>query len=499
MKLSYYFLPAFTLMLIGCRSDPGGGHQHGLGPDGPEPLAYTRYTDDLELYVEFPPLVSGIPADFIVHISEIHDRFVPLREGVVTLSLIVGEKEVRNRIDSAASPGIYLLSLTPVTTGKGSLFFDIKTMNYSARVVIGEITVYPDPETAHESQNHEMSSTEVTFLKDHAWKTEFQSVALTRESFHSVIHTSGQLLPAQGDATIATAPANGIVFFTGNRIAPGVEVGAGSALFNLAGGPLVEGNPEAAFREAQAQYDVARANFQRSSELVTDKIISEKAFLEARLNFDRAEIAYVNIAKNFSLSGQIVKAPVSGFIRNLYVSEGQYVETGAPLASISKNRKLILQANLSQKYYASLPGITSANFRMAGSPAVFNTEDLAGRLISYGRSTELSSPFLPLIFEIENTGNLVAGSLAEIYLISTPIQQALLIPVTALIEEQGLFYVYVQTGGESFEKREVSLGPGDGLRVQVLHGLSEGERVVTKGATQIKLASSTGAVPSHGH
>ena len=497
--MSFCFLPAFALMLIGCRSDPGGGLKQEQGPDSPEPLAYTRYTDDLELYVEFPPLVSGIPADFVVHISELHDRFVPLTEGVITLNLIVGEKEIRNRIDSAASPGIYLLSLTPVATGKGSLIFDIETMNYEDRIVIEDIAVYPDPETAHESQNHEMSSTEVTFLKQQAWKTEFHSEALSRDTFHSVIHTSGQLLPAQGDATIATAPANGIVFFAGNRIAPGVEVGAGSALFNLAGGPLIEGNPEAAFKEAKARYDVARANFQRSSELAADKIISEKEFLGARLNYERAEIAYINIAKNYSLNGQIVKAPVSGFIRSLYVSEGQYVEAGAPLASISKNRKLILQANLSQKYFASLPGITSANFRMAGSPAVYNTENLAGRLISYGRSTELSSPFLPLIFEIENTGDLVAGSLVEVYLKSTPIQQALLIPVTALIEEQGLFYVYVQTGGESFEKRELTLGPGDGLRVQVHHGLSEGERVVTKGATQIKLASSTGAVPSHGH
>jgi multidrug efflux pump subunit AcrA (membrane-fusion protein) len=73
------------------------------------------------------------------------------------------------------------------------------------------------------------------------------------------------------------------------------------------------------------------------------------------------------------------------------------------------------------------------------------------------------------------------------------------IPVSALVEEQGIFYVYVQTEGESFQKRELKLGANDGQKVQVLSGLSEGERVVTKGGYQIKLSQASGALPAHGH
>ncbi|MFN7015133.1 MAG: efflux RND transporter periplasmic adaptor subunit, partial [Bacteroidia bacterium] len=124
---------------------------------------------------------------------------------------------------------------------------------------------------------------------------------------------------------------------------------------------------------------------------------------------------------------------------------------------------------------------------------------LNGRIVSYGKSASASTPFIPVTFEINNEGQLISGSIIEIYLKSSPIADALVVPVSALIEEQGIFYVYVQTGGESFQKREVKLGASDGLNVQVLSGIVENERVVTKGSYQIKLASASGTMPAHGH
>ena len=136
---------------------------------------------------------------------------------------------------------------------------------------------------------------------------------------------------------------------------------------------------------------------------------------------------------------------------------------------------------------------------MVGINEVFSTEALNGRVISFGKSVTENSPFIPITFEIDNIGNLIPGSIAEVYLKSTPIQNALIIPTSALMEEQGHFYVYEQTGGESFEKREVKLGASDGQDVQVLSGVLHGERVVTKGAYQIKLSTASGELPAHGH
>jgi multidrug efflux pump subunit AcrA (membrane-fusion protein) len=80
-----------------------------------------------------------------------------------------------------------------------------------------------------------------------------------------------------------------------------------------------------------------------------------------------------------------------------------------------------------------------------------------------------------------------------------PIPNALVVPIISLVEEQGDFYVYVQLEGESFEKRLVKLGSNDGKKVQILSGINPGERVVTKGAQMVKLATQSGSVPAHGH
>ncbi|WKZ19450.1 MAG: hypothetical protein QY310_02550 [Candidatus Jettenia sp. CY-1] len=57
----------------------------------------------------------------------------------------------------------------------------------------------------------------------------------------------------------------------------------------------------------------------------------------------------------------------------------------------------------------------------------------------------------------------------------------------------------MQTSGEGFQKRELKIRVSDGMNVQVLAGIKEGERVVTKGAYQIKLATISGKMPAHGH
>ncbi len=181
------------------------------------------------------------------------------------------------------------------------------------------------------------------------------------------------------------------------------------------------------------------------------------------------------------------------------VTEGQYVSVGQPIAYVSQNRSLVLKADVSQKYFTKLPLISSANFKTVYDNKTYSIESLNGKLLSYGKSNDANTLFIPVIFSFDNKGEVVSGSLVEVYLKLQPFDGAIVIPVSSLIEEQGIFYTYVQTAGESFVKRELKLGGTDGLNVQVLSGLNEDERVVTKGSYQIKLATASGAIPAHGH
>ena len=77
---------------------------------------------------------------------------------------------------------------------------------------------------------------------------------------------------------------------------------------------------------------------------------------------------------------------------------------------------------------------------------------------------------------------------------------AVAVPEKSIIDEDYARYVFVQKGGESFEKRAVRTGARSGGLIEITEGLEAGERVVTRGAYSVKLASSkseTGAAHVH--
>lgn len=494
-----YLIVISCVFMFSCNNDTNDhGHEH--EEEGIEALSYTLYSDKTEIFVEFNPLIAGSTTKFAAHFTVLGENFTPLTEGTVTVSLIVNGKGIKQSVSAPSSPGIYQLTLQPKNSGTGDLIFDIQTKDFTDRQVIKNVTVYPDEKSALNDQKTASSgSNEISYLKEQAWKVEFANAPVIKQSFNNMIKTSGQILSAPGDEMIITAKAGGIVRFAPRTSVVGSMVSKGTALFIITGGDISEDNLDVTIDQAKSLYEKAKADFERSGELVKDKIVSEREYQQDKVAFENARAAYNMISKGYSSAGQNIAAPMNGYIRNIMVSEGQFVQAGAPLATISKNSRLILQANVSQKYYDQLPSVSSANFKTSNSEKFISTEMNGGRLISYGKSANPGSPFIPISFEINNIEGIIPGSVAEVYLKFNEIQNALVIPVTALIEEQGSFYVYVQTAGESFQKREVKLGAADGIQVQVLSGLSEGERVVTKGAYQIKLSMASGALPAHGH
>ena len=494
-----YLLPLAiaAAMLSGCSQEHA--HNHGAEESGLEPLVFTLYSAKTELFVEFKPLTVGEESRFAAHFTHLGELFTPFTEGTITLTLDVDGVKTVIKATEPQVAGIFRLALTPKKAGNAKLTFDIEAKEYTDRIIIDGLKVYADLAAAKADAPESDAEGEITYLKEQAWKVEFANMAVKRQSFHDVIRTSGQLLSAPGDEMVVVAKSAGLVLFAGNSSVVGSKVNDGTPLFIISGGDMASGNIEAAYQQAKSNYEKAKADHDRSKELIKDKIISQQAFSETEVVFKNAETAFNTIAKNYSEKGQKLSSPMSGYLKHLFVTEGQFVEAGAPLATISKNEKLILEANVSQKYFTQLPLISSANFKQAGSSNWLNTETLKGKVISYGKSTSKNSPFLPINFEIQNKGELIAGSMVEVYLQSKEIPDAMVLPTTALMEEQGKFYVFVQVSGESFDKRELTLGATDGNEVQVLSGLKEGKRVVTKGAYNIKLSNASGTLPAHGH
>ena len=154
---------------------------------------------------------------------------------------------------------------------------------------------------------------------------------------------------------------------------------------------------------------------------------------------------------------------------------------------------------MSERHFGDVNKIRCAKFRTSYSNRLYDITDMGGHIQSYGRSAEVNNSYIPVIFEFNNTGDVVQGSYAEIYLITHDRPNVITLPITALTEEQGIHFVYIQIDAEGYRKQEVKLGESDGERVEILTGVKQGDRVVTKGAMQVRLASASNAIPAHNH
>jgi multidrug efflux pump subunit AcrA (membrane-fusion protein) len=65
--------------------------------------------------------------------------------------------------------------------------------------------------------------------------------------------------------------------------------------------------------------------------------------------------------------------------------------------------------------------------------------------------------------------------------------------------EAGRPYVFVQLGGERFARRFIEIVSRDGDLVGIKSGVTPGERVVTRGAYDVQLASAAKELPAEGH
>lgn len=348
-----------------------------------------------------------------------------------------------------------------------------------------------------EKNSGEEHSDEIVFTRQQADAIGLEVYNVEPGIFSQVIKTSGQIQSAQGDEATIVATTNGIVSFPARSIIEGAPVGTGTTIVTISARNLYEGDPVA---KAKITYETALKEFKRAEGLVKDKIISEKEFEQSRLKYENARTAYEAQATNVTASGVKVTTPISGYIKNRLVNQGEFVSVGQPIATVSKNRRLQLRADVSENYFNELGKIRNANFVVSYNNKAYRLADLNGRLLSFGKAADETSFYIPVTFEFDNIGDFIPGSYVEVYLLATPQNNVISIPVSALTEEQGIYFVYLQIGEEEFLKREISIGESDGKNVRVLSGLSTGDKVVIKGAYQVKLASNSSVLPKgHSH
>lgn len=232
--------------------------------------------------------------------------------------------------------------------------------------------------------------------------------------------------------------------------------------------------------------------------MVDDNIISKKEFNAIKAQYEAALVAYKALPDD-GKGGVSIVAPISGYVKSCNVKDGDYVTVGQPMLSITQNKRLYLRAELPEKYYDMLEIISSATFKPSYSDTVYDLNKLNGRIVAVGKTTTASPGYIPITFEFNNAKGMMPGAFAEIWLQTSAGKEALAVPVSAITEEQGAYFVYIKTDASCYKKQEVKIGMTNGELTEIVDGLKGGEQVVTEGAVNVKLAASRNAIPAHNH
>lgn len=349
------------------------------------------------------------------------------------------------------------------------------------------------------SHHHDHGDDAITFSVEQQNKIDFEVVETVSEPLYQIIRTSAQIVPSQEGEKILTATTSGIVSFENKDIVPGLDVKSGQILFSIDNDNMADGSLAVRRQEIEAEYNKAKSEYERKQSLAEYKIISERELLDSETEYLKAKKQYENMLQNYPEGKTLHRASITGSIKDILVPNNSYVEAGQPIMTLAQNGKLYLRADLQQKYYPILKDIKTANIKTPDG-TVYSLNDLSGRLISYGKTTDVSNPLIPITFEIKNNGSIIPGSFVEIFITAESDKMGIMLPNTAIVEEMGIYCVFVQTCVDSFEKRLITKGVTDGYNTQILAGLKAGEKVVSKGAINVKLAQGSAALDPHaGH
>ncbi|MBK8503576.1 MAG: efflux RND transporter periplasmic adaptor subunit [Saprospiraceae bacterium] len=480
----------------GLDSTAQEGQSH-IGEEIPR-VDTTIWTERTELFVEFPVLIVDKISRFATHFTVL-DGHQPVREGQVTVSLVKGQKGIRQMVETPSPPGIFNPSLQPKEAGVYQLIFDLKTPDFEDRILLDRVRVYTnEAEAIDDAGGTDETGNTISFLKEQAWRIEFQTALVKKGEIFDVVHTSGVWKAAPNAFKSLVANSSGIVEFADRNLTVGAKVYRGQVLMHVSSGDLTSDNLDSEIEKAKVTVDQLKLEYERKLVLQKAKIIPSAELEQVEARYKVAETYYKTLNAGYTSGGKQIKASFDGFIRSLNINNGDYAAEGTSLVTIGTYRSRLLEVQVNPADISHGEPIHNIWYQPR-THEWSNINESGGSLISIGKEVAQDQPLLALFAQITEEVAMPQGSFTKVQIEVGNQDRGLLVPESALLEDYGNYSVIVQLEGETFERRPVITGRRNGMQVEIKSGLNEGEVVVTKGAYQVKMASMSGQTPAHGH
>lgn len=348
-----------------------------------------------------------------------------------------------------------------------------------------------DHEAEEPGHSHEQHEGEILLSEEKGARFGVRIENASETTFSEVMVVSGQIIPSPAETSVVSARSAGIVHLAAG-ITPGAKVAKGATIATISAQGIAGGD---ANESAKVAMDAAKRELDRLTPLHEAGIVSTRDFNAARQRYEEARVAAGGASSG---GGSSAIAATSGVVIKLLVDQGQFVEVGAPIAEISSAKRLLLRADIPEGKASASSRVTGASIRPSYSEETFDLMTLNGKRTTGDPYAAASRGYIPVYFEFDNNGSVVNGAFCEVFLRGAERGNVLTVPVSALSEQQGQMFVYVEEHQGAYQKRPVEIGSSDGRNVEIISGLHPGERFVAEGVTFVRLAE-TADVKPEGH
>lgn len=535
-RMFFWALGFIVLVVVGVTAILGGGFRLDSitgsqdleeGPTEPDPISITLWSDKAELFLEYPPFVVGHASIFAAHLTDLRN-FRPVITGSVEVRMTrKGQPPLSFLASAPLRAGIFTPSVTMPEPGTYAMELSLKSEALNETFRIPKVRVFSSA-TEVERQTEEPEplnlQEEVTFLKEQQWKVEFATKAATNQILTSTIRARGGIISKMGQEVVVTAPATGLIVLSASARPPimGQMVEKGEVLVAITPGfsTASRAELESAVSQAELQQAQAQRELDRAQRLFAEKVLAQKQVEQANTTFLLAKNKYAEAQKrlaSLTLTQQVgradtrdrtqdflLRAPIQGVIVKAALTLGSRVEAGEELFTVINMDHVWVEARVYGSDVSKISPNARASFQPQGMTELILPDQVNTRLVAIGNVIDPATKTLPVIFEVENPNHsLKVGMHADVFIETGDKVESVAIQSTAVLHESGKKVAFVQTGGETFEKRfittDVTTSLEDEEVVQILEGIEADERVVTKGAYAIRLAAASGEIPTHAH
>lgn len=309
------------------------------------------------------------------------------------------------------------------------------------------------------------------------------------QDFSAAFKTVGTVRPVSGKLTEIAPPFSGRI--TRSFVQLGQKVVAGSPVFELSSADFYEAAKT--YFAAQSANELAQKNYNRQKDLVANGVASlkdlEQTQSEANIaarEFEQAKatLQIFNIDAGSLQMGQPLKvvSPIFGEVVKYNITIGSYAkEDSGPLAVIADLSRVWVNALVKEKYFGAIKHGDHVEVFTDAHP----DKIVRGTIYHIGEILDEENRSLEVIIECNNTDReLKLGMFCEVHFLSSP-AKAIILPSTAIMQEQDNDYVLIKTSKNRYIRRKVETETVNLDSVRIISGIDEGENVVTKGGISL--------------